>query len=329
MPNVPHWKNWLPWPNIGGVKNFYRNECAENHVFRQSRGRNDHVTTIILGANGRIGSVLHRHAKRAGVAWLGQTRTGHGDIHWSGQMTEASERTVFQPGATLINMIGSTSQDAEDLHKTNVEFVRDLLVRAADTGVAHVILASSAAVYGNVGDASLTEDTSLAPLTPYGISKARMEDTVQLTAANNTLPAVTVLRIGNVAGCDALLAAAIRKTKQSKPMQLHRFLNGRAPLRSYIGPSDLFDVIHALSLRCVGQPRTLNISAPEPVSLDAVLNGYKSHLLPELSWKDAPVPIGIPARVVLSTTRLEAFINMSKIGKDAGTMARQVAQDRT
>ena len=286
------------------------------------------MTTTILGANGRLGGVLYRHALRSRQVWRGQTRSKAGDIHWSGLMADPSASDVFQPGSTIINMIGSTSSSKQDLHINNVQFVKDLLTRAANAGVAHVVLASSAAVYGESGDDPLTEDMPLRPLTPYGASKAEMEAAAHAAPTGKDQPAITVLRIANVAGSDALLAAAKQHIVDEKPMFLHQFPNGDAPVRSYIGPKDLFDVVDKLS-KPHGDPlRTFNVAAAHPVSLDRALEGYKQFLLPTLEWKYAPVPSKIPPTVFLSTKRLERFVNPIKNDNYAFEMAQQVAQDQ-
>ena len=287
------------------------------------------MTTTILGANGRLGGVLYRHALRNRQVWRGQTRSKGGDIHWSGLMADKSASGIFQPSSTIINMIGSTSQNEQDLHVNNVQFVKDLLTRAAGIGVAHVVLASSAAVYGNGGDDPLTEGMPLRPLTPYGVSKAKMEAAAHAAPTGKDQPAITILRIANVAGSDALLAAAKRNVSDRKPMSLHQFPNGEAPVRSYIGPKDLFDVVNTLSKPHGGPPRTLNVAAAHPLSLDHALEGYKQFLLPTLEWKPTPVPSKVPSTVFLSTKRLERFVDPIKSDNYAFEMARQVAQDQT
>ena len=287
------------------------------------------MTTYILGSNGRIGRILSRHAKRAGLEWLGQTRSVGGDIQWSGSMDDQASAQMFQPEATIINMIGSTSSDVDELQRINVKFVRDILVRAANAGVAHVMLASSAAVYGKGDGTPFTEDSTLSPLTPYGNSKARMEEVALNVLSAETSTALTILRIGNVAGADALLAAAEQHVQNDTPMPLHRFPNGQAPVRSYIGPQDLFDVVKALAAPPNTSHRTLNVAAPSPISLEAALKAYKMQLLPHLTWTNAPAPEGVPANVTLSTQDLERHMAFQPDQNYSIEMARQVAKDRT
>ncbi len=125
-----------------------------------------------------------------------------------------------------------------------------------------ILVASSAAVYGRT-DAPAAEDAAQHPDGAYGKAKAEME------AALAGAPGVTCLRIGNVAGADALFAAIAR----GGPVTLDRFPDGSAPLRSYIGPRTLGDVLGALvrrALRGETLPRVLNVASPGAVAMDAL-----------------------------------------------------------
>ncbi len=286
------------------------------------------MTTYLLGANGRIGRTLHHHAERIGLGWQTQTRASGGDVQWSGDFHDPSCADLFRHGTTLINMIGQTGTNQEKLEATNVQFVKSLIKRASDTGVAHIILASSAAVYGDHGGAPLTEDAELKPLNEYGESKARMEDAVHEAAASQIIPAISILRIGNVAGSDSLLTAARKHMALGKKVPIHRFSSGAAPLRSYIGPHDLFTVVNALSQPHDRSVRTLNVVASNPVYLDDALAAYKTYLLPELEWTDTPAPKGTPEEITLSTKNLDHLVTLPEIEDYAFEMARQVAQDQ-
>lgn len=194
------------------------------------------------------------------------------------------------------------------------------------SGVAHVVLASSAAVYGAGGAAAFDEDAPFNPSTPYGASKVAMEHIAAASYAIHESPAITIARIGNVAGVDALTAAAKRHIAAGKAMPLHRFEDGTTPLRSYIGPRDLFAAIHALSTPHGGPPRTVNLTHPQPVTLDSVLTGYRAHVLPNLEWVDAPVPTGTPHSVTLSTQKMRPYLEFQHYDDPADAMARQVAE---
>ena len=280
--------------------------------------------TTVLGANGRLGGMLARHAARAGLGWQLQRRTGPDGLLWSGDFADPATDRIFTEGSTIINMIGYTGADETALDAINVRFVKDLLHHAANRGVAHVVLASSAGVYGAGDGTPFHETDALAPLSPYGASKTAMED---IAHAQSDGPRITILRIGNVAGADALLAAARGFVAQDRPMTLHRFANGHAARRSYMGPQDLAEAIAALAQQDNGPFTTLNVAHPDPVFLDDLLAGYRTHLLPTLTWEDAPAPDAVPASVVLNVDALQTLFPMVATQDPADAFARQVAQD--
>ena len=108
-------------------------------------------------------------------------------------------------------------------------------------------------------------------------------------------------------------------------MPLHRFSDGTAALRSYIGPRDLFNVVGALSKPHNGPPRTLNVAHPQPVSLDDILRAYRTHHIPQLKWVDS-YPDGIPHSVTLSTDKLQRFINFRESDGPTDAMAQQMVR---
>ena len=278
----------------------------------------------VLGANGKIGRNLMACARVAQLGWRAQARTGQADIIWSGDMAQSS--AVFERGGTIINMIGHTGTDAALLHDVNVRFVEDMLVQAASAGVAHVILASTAAVYGNAGLAPLDEETSLHPTSPYGRSKAMMEDVARNFAANPHSPAITILRIGNVAGCDALMAAAQHHVAVKTAMPLHYFANGATLQRSYIGPRDLFRAIKGLATPHADGLRVFNVVHPQPVGLDGLLAGYRAHVVPAREWVRTPAPTGTIPSVTLCTRRLQSQVTFEHFENPADAFTAQVAE---
>lgn len=276
--------------------------------------------------------MIATYARHAGLDWHTQARRPQADILWSGDMKDPATGKIFRPDATLINMIGATTGDAAHLHDSNVRFVEDLLTVAADTGVAHVILCSSAAIYGQAGRSPSHETDTPAPITPYAESKAAMEEIAKTLSADKVFrakgPKITVLRIGNVAGADALLAAAERHTKAKTPLPLHRFADGSAATRSYLGPRDLFETIRRMII--IDTPlHTINTTHPQAVTLDALVRAYKTHLLPDLTWEDTPAPDIIPPVVTLSADKISRLVPFRTLTDPADDLAAQVAHYRS
>lgn len=77
------------------------------------------------------------------------------------------------------------------------------------------------------------------------------------------------LRIGNVAGADALLGngAAL---KSGERLRIDSFDGGATPLRSYIGPHTLAKVLCELAQNHKTLPDVLNIGVSNPVEMAAL-----------------------------------------------------------
>ncbi len=76
--------------------------------------------------------------------------------------------------AAATSVLGSIERPAE-VYRTNVEMTAALVELARRYTVGVFVLASTNAVVGDVGQDTITEDLPLAPLTPYGASKAAAE----------------------------------------------------------------------------------------------------------------------------------------------------------
>lgn len=140
-------------------------------------------------------------------------------------------------------------------------------VRAGAKAGVPVLLSSSAAVYGNQTGV-LDETCPLAPLNAYGQAKARMEREAQ-ALAQNLGARVTSLRIGNIAGVDAILGG------WRAGFALDRFADGATPRRSYIGAVTLARVLGDLARCSVGGrdlPDVLNVAAPGMIEMGALLD---------------------------------------------------------
>lgn len=76
--------------------------------------------------------------------------------------------------AAMTSVLGSIERPAH-VYRTNVEMTAGLLELARHHGVGTFVFASTNAVVGDVGQQTITEDLPLAPLTPYGATKAAAE----------------------------------------------------------------------------------------------------------------------------------------------------------
>ena len=179
-------------------------------------------------------------------------------------------------------------------------------VLAAAPAQARLLFASSAAVYG-AARGLLTETTQPAPLSDYGRAKLEME------ALLADVPQACALRIGNVAGADAILGG------WAPGFRLDRFADHRTPRRSYIGPLSLARVLADLITHSGPLPPVLNVAAPGVVEMGALLDAAG------LDWTPRPAPETALPEVALCTRALERY---TAFAPEESTPEDMVAQVR-
>jgi nucleoside-diphosphate-sugar epimerase len=188
-----------------------------------------------------------------------------------------------------------------------------LAVREAahEAGVGQVLLASSAAVYGQA-EGGTSEQGPVCPASAYGRAKLAMERAARgwCAMAGPRAPRVTCLRIGNVAGADRLLGAP----HPPGPVPLDLGPDGHGPLRSYIGPQALAAILTRLMARGAAQrdlPEVLNLALPGGVYMEALLAADGR------AWTPRPIPPGVVAALVLETAALAALVSLAGFGTSA------------
>lgn len=193
---------------------------------------------VVTGASGRIGRLLRclwgRKLGAMPILWSARSPGQGIDLAWN---IGAEPAPALPGGAILLHLAGQTRGSpahlADNRHATHA-----LCAAAQKSGIGHVFFASTVAVYAPAPTA-LAESTPPQPLSPYGQAKRAAED-----AARRVLPPdrLTILRLGNIAGADALLSAALQGPVLLDP------IDGQTggPIRSYIGPQTLAEVLAAL-----------------------------------------------------------------------------------
>lgn len=285
---------------------------------------------LVLGATGRIGTILQ-------ACWGTDTGsdTGPHMIRWQGRVAPRAtlgtgaqrdgDWAVLDPledpaalaaaaagcGAILC-LAGVTPARAQRGGGMNDNSaLAEAAVRAVAPG-ARVLLASSAAVYGGqIGgqSGSLAETTAPAPVSEYGRAKAAME--TRAGAVGRELGvSVTALRIGNIAGADAILGG------WRPGFQLDQFADGRTPRRSYIGPVTLARVLADL-LAAPDLPGVLNLAAPGVVEMGALLEAAGQ------AWTPRPAPASALAEVRLDVRALQRFARLSDRDSLATTLVAE------
>ena len=255
------------------------------------------IGPLIMGASGRLGRALARVWPAEAPPPVWQTRDGAGGtLAWD--ILAAPPPPMPAVGGVIV-LAGVTRGDAAALAANT-----PLAQAGADLGRrlgVPVLVASSQAVYG-APDGPAREGDPCAPVTAYGAAKLAMERAV-------AAPHVTALRIGNVAGCDAIFAAMARGG-----VTLDRFADGRGPRRAMLGPADLARALTAL-LAAPRRPPVVNLARPGLIAMEDLLRAAG---LP-VDWR--PAPAGALAELALDVTLLQGICPLPVV--DAAAMLAQ------
>jgi len=125
--------------------------------------------------------------------------------------------------AAKISVTDSIKNPGETMD-INVKGTLNVLEASHISKVNNFVFASSAAVYGDVKELPITENTSLRPLSPYGTSKMLAEEHVIRYAKLNKIQNTAALRIfnvygpGNVNESDVISKFAARLSKGLSPI---------------------------------------------------------------------------------------------------------------
>ncbi|MGH3433291.1 MAG: NAD-dependent epimerase/dehydratase family protein [Thermocrispum sp.] len=172
---------------------------------------------LVTGGCGFIGRAVVEGFRRKGMAVVVADREPpdaeiDGVSYLKGDLTDASLReAAVAPGtAGIVHLAARTSvlqsvQHPTETYADNVAVTQELLELARARGVRRFLLASTNAVVGDVGAATITEDLPLRPLTPYGATKAACE-----------------MLLSGYAGAYGMTTCALRFTNVYGPGMLHK-----------------------------------------------------------------------------------------------------------
>jgi nucleoside-diphosphate-sugar epimerase len=121
--------------------------------------------------------------------------------------------------------------------------------------------------------------------------------------------AVTSLRIGNIAGLDAILGG------WRPGFALDVLPGGGTPRRSYVGMGDLAQALADVAA-AEALPPALNIASPGAIAMGDLLAAAG------LTWQPRPAPETVIAQVELETTRLAALSPVGAAPADADRMVQ-------
>jgi len=264
---------------------------------------------LITGGAGFIGSHIARALLQQGadVRILDNFSSGkhenlqgldvelvEGDLRDASRVTEAVRgvNIIFHEAAFV--SVAESMEKPQECFDVNVTGTSILFEAARKAGVKRVVIASSAAVYGDSTAMPLVEDTPLKQLSPYATSK-RVDEMYADLFTNQFSLEVAALRYFNVYGPrqrpDSMYAAAV-------PIFIRRMLDNK-PITVYGDGGQSRDLVN---VRDVVQANLLASSHPAaPGQIFNVCTGVETRLLDLLDilyeiFPDAPKHVHAEAR---------------------------------
>lgn len=207
---------------------------------------------VVTGGSGFIGQHVCRTLREHGAEVLSV------DLNPTSSLSQGVEETVgdlrnpdvvtnvVSPSVDgIIHLAALTSvvksmENPVGVYESNVAVTQSLLECARQAKVRSVVMASTNAVTGDVGDALISETMALAPLTPYGATKAAGEMLLSAYGASYGL-GTTALRLTNVYGAgmqvkDSIVARMMRCALTGATFQIY---GDGTQVRDYIYVTDV------------------------------------------------------------------------------------------
>ncbi|RRR74656.1 MAG: NAD-dependent epimerase/dehydratase family protein [Candidatus Viridilinea halotolerans] len=268
-------------------------------------------TSLVTGGAGFIGSHLVERLLQRGdhVRVLDNFSTGHaanlapwranievieGDLRDAAALARATAGVDLVFHQAALPLVQQSVDDPATTNAVNVDGTLQLLLAARDAGVRRVVVASSAAVYGDDPQLPKHERMPIQPLSPYAVSKLATEQYALVFAQLYALEAVA-LRYFNVfgprqdprspySGVIARFCAAARAGAE-----VTIFGDG-SQSRDFVAVADVVSANLLAALAPAANGQVINIARGEQTSLLELIR-----LLEELTGRSLPVRFA-PAR---------------------------------
>jgi len=191
-----------------------------------------------------------------------------GDIRKIGDINNAiKDHDIVIHLAAKISVEESIKSPSETF-QTNVEGTKNVLIACEKNQIKKIIVASSAAVYGeSEADVKLTEKSKINPISPYGESKVVMENEIKKITENNDMDYV-ILRFFNIYGKSQSPEYAGVITKFIKKIEMNQSLEifgDGMQTRDFISVKDVVNSIyHSIEN---GKNQIYNIGSGKPITI--------------------------------------------------------------
>ena len=167
--------------------------------------------------------------------------------------------------------VSESIKNPKETFQNNVDGTKNVLIACEKNNVEKIILASSAAVYGEgIPKIKLTEESKINPISPYGKSKIKMELETRDFEIKNNLNCI-ILRFFNIYGIGqtpeyaGVITKFIERIKENKPLKI--FGDG-LQTRDFVVIDDVVNAINNAIL--YGKSGTYNIASGKTTTIKEI-----------------------------------------------------------
>jgi len=219
---------------------------------------------------------------------------------------------AVRPGTeVVIHLAAITSvlrsmEDPVGTYRLNVDATFNLLEQSRQRGVGTFLLASTNAVTGDVGTATITEQMPLRPLTPYGATKAAAEMLLASYAGSYGMTGAA-LRFSNVYGPgmeakDSFIPRLMRAARDGKGVQVYGDGN---QVRDLVHVDDI--VAGLFTTWRAGHNGPLILGSGESVTVNDILAAARAVTGAELPAEHVPSKPGEMPAVIIDISAARAL----------------------
>jgi UDP-glucose 4-epimerase len=231
-------------------------------------------------------------------------------------------QALRQPTDVVIHLAAITSvlkskEDPVGTYKLNVEATFNLLEQSRHRGVRNFLLASTNAVTGDVGSATITEQIPLRPLVPYGATKAAGEMLLASYVGSYGLTGAA-LRFANVYGPgmeakDSFVPRLMRAARDGTGVQIYGDGN---QIRDLVHVDDI--VAGILVAWQAGHNGPLILGSGESVTVNDILAAARAVTGAAIPVEHVPAKAGEMPAVILDISAARALGYQPRMDLKAG-----------
>jgi len=194
-----------------------------------------------------------------------------GDITVQDQVSKAISGHDVVIHLAAKNSVEDSIKFPKQTFSTNVDGTENILSSCVKHNIKSIIVASSAAVYGETQNIPISENNKINPSSPYGESKLKMERLIQDFSKKHNLNSI-ILRIFNVYGPSqspeyaGVITKFLERISKNEPLKV--FGDG-LQTRDFVSVQDVIESIFCAISKIEGRQGTIfNIGSGKSVSIN-------------------------------------------------------------